>query len=352
MNNNNDFQQYGFDHYDQVPLNQKRGLAERMFGLRAAMVMRSPLVTTAAFLLVGAAVAGVVISSYPGEDASEVPVVKADTFAYKQAPSERGGMEISNQDSTIYMSMNDGVATESAPIENLLEDDTPVAQIEEFSRQVEEIAAEESVAAKAKMAQAEAAGTRKVENLLDGSQETVTTKTETVAMAADSELKSPEPPKMAIMHEAGSNPETLEFVRSVLDKKDERMAAASADAVAATKAITPAPTSSAVRGDAANTVADIMPAAGSQVGAAISPGDYFVQLASIGDVARAAGEWTKLQKAYSAQLTGVDYRVQSADLGARGVFHRIQAGPMAKASAQKICDEIKAQKPGGCLVTK
>jgi hypothetical protein len=350
MSNNNDFQQYGFDHYDQIPLNQKRGLGERLFGARGGALMRSPLVATAAFLLVGAGFAGVVISSYPSGDAADVPVVKADEFAYKQAPETRGGMEISNQDSTIYMSMSDEVAAESAPIENLLEEDTPSAQIEDFKRQVEEIAAEERVAVKSKIAQAEAAGTRKVENLLDGSQETVTTSGEAVTAAANDELRSPEPPKMAIMHEAGSSPETLEFVRSVLDKKDERVASASADAVATTRAIVPPV--SAERNDAAQVAADIMPAAGSQIGAAISPGDYFVQLGSVTNAAGAEGEWGKLVKAFPAQLNGVDHRIKSADLGERGTYYRIQAGPMAKASAQGMCDAIKAQKPGGCLVTK
>ncbi|MCB1721141.1 MAG: SPOR domain-containing protein [Alphaproteobacteria bacterium] len=39
-------------------------------------------------------------------------------------------------------------------------------------------------------------------------------------------------------------------------------------------------------------------------------------------------------------------------MGERGTYYRIQAGPMSRASASDICDSIKAQKPGGCLVTQ
>lgn len=84
---------------------------------------------------------------------------------------------------------------------------------------------------------------------------------------------------------------------------------------------------------------------------AIASGTYYVQLASITDKARAATEWSKMQASYSP-LGGADYRVQEANLSS-GTFYRIQAGPMSKDSADKICDALKAAgKPGGCLVVK
>jgi hypothetical protein len=51
-------------------------------------------------------------------------------------------------------------------------------------------------------------------------------------------------------------------------------------------------------------------------------------------------------------LSGAEYRVQRADLGAKGVFFRIQAGPMSKDSAKSVCDAIKASKPGGCVIVQ
>ena len=82
-----------------------------------------------------------------------------------------------------------------------------------------------------------------------------------------------------------------------------------------------------------------------------SSGDYFIQLASIKYKSRAEAEWTKLQQKYG-QLSGYGHRVESADLGERGMYYRIQAGPMAKDEASSVCDSIKRITPGGCLVKK
>jgi cell division septation protein DedD len=150
-----------------------------------------------------------------------------------------------------------------------------------------------------------------------------------VAASEDEAAAAPEAPpetkdfsdaKPITIHKPGSSPETLQFVRSVLDKKDSPNAAAAAS---------------------------VEPAAG----AAVTPGSYFVQLASVKSRDGADSEWGKLQKSFGS-LNGLDYRVQEANLGDRGTFYRIQAGPMSKTSAGDICDAIKAQKPGGCLVVQ
>ncbi len=45
-------------------------------------------------------------------------------------------------------------------------------------------------------------------------------------------------------------------------------------------------------------------------------------------------------------------RVQKADLGARGVFYRVQAGPFADGSAaSQTCDKAKRQKLA-CFVVR
>lgn len=250
-------------------------------------------------------------------------------------------MDIANRESTIYMSMRDESAPESAPIENLLEDSeeqSPEEKIESFTRQVEDIAAQNDarseVVAEA-VASVEKVEEKRVENLLADKQQGL------VVRSVDEEpALLPEPEKKEITHRAGSNPETLAFVRSVLDKKDER-------AVAAAK-----PTRVHLSEDASEDMAAVRPAAGSQAAAGISAGRYYVQLGSVTKASGAEGEWGKLQKAFPAQLTGLDHRIQAADLGARGTYYRIQAGPMSEGSAKVLCDAIKAQKPGGCLVTK
>lgn len=82
-------------------------------------------------------------------------------------------------------------------------------------------------------------------------------------------------------------------------------------------------------------------------------GNYFVQLGSVSSQSRAEAEWKRLRTKYDNILTLDHKRIQRADLGSRGVFYRIQAGPVSKKAANNICDKLKnAGKPGGCLVVR
>lgn len=86
---------------------------------------------------------------------------------------------------------------------------------------------------------------------------------------------------------------------------------------------------------------------------AVSPpqNGYFVQLGSVTSQDKARAEWQRLQSRYASQLAEQDYRVQEADLGERGVFYRIQAGPFSQNRARAVCKDLKeAGKTGGCLV--
>ena len=98
----------------------------------------------------------------------------------------------------------------------------------------------------------------------------------------------------------------------------------------------------------AQEAAAIAPAAGF----AITPGTHYVQLGSVKSQAGASSQWGVFKRKYSDELQDVKYRVERADLGERGTFYRIQAGPMSGESATEICNSIKAQTPGGCLVVK
>lgn len=77
---------------------------------------------------------------------------------------------------------------------------------------------------------------------------------------------------------------------------------------------------------------------------------HYVQLASIREESRAAEQWKKLQSKYSAALGGASYRIQKKDLGTKGIYYRIQAGPFSKTDAADKCAAIKAITPSGCYV--
>jgi hypothetical protein len=192
---------------------------------------------------------------------------------------------------------------EEAPVQNILAEETGTQ-----SAPVEEVAAVET--------QTEA--TAEVES--------------STVVEAETSASVSATPSTPSMNEAGQSPETLAFVRSVLEKKDaEKSAAASAPAE------TSAPES-------------VEPAAGIE-GNYSGAKTHYVQLASISERGRADAEWEKLKKDMAAIPGSSAYRVQEANLDS-GTFFRIQAGPYSEAQAKDICDALKAQKPGGCLVVR
>ncbi|MBL8711177.1 MAG: SPOR domain-containing protein [Rhodospirillaceae bacterium] len=77
---------------------------------------------------------------------------------------------------------------------------------------------------------------------------------------------------------------------------------------------------------------------------------YRVQLASIPNEEDVPAEWERLRKRIGAPVATLDLHVERADLGAQGVFYRLQAGPFAtQAEATATCTEIRAS-GSDCLV--
>ena len=73
-------------------------------------------------------------------------------------------------------------------------------------------------------------------------------------------------------------------------------------------------------------------------------GGYRIHLTSIRDEARAGEEWGRLLGLYRELLEGLGLAVGRADLGAgRGVWYRIQGGPMTRESARARCNRFKAR---------
>jgi hypothetical protein len=84
---------------------------------------------------------------------------------------------------------------------------------------------------------------------------------------------------------------------------------------------------------------------------ALEPGGYRIQLAATKSEDEARREWQRLQRANTDVLGPLQLTVVRADLGPeKGVFFRIQAGPLNEASARQACDTLKGRKLGCILV--
>ena len=81
-----------------------------------------------------------------------------------------------------------------------------------------------------------------------------------------------------------------------------------------------------------------------------SDGGYSVQLAAVRDESAARGEWRRLRERHAELLGNLSLNVVRADLGPKGIFYRLRAGPLAdKATARALC-QVLAKKKVGCLV--
>ncbi len=382
MSQDNQFYQYGYDHYLKAPkkpaadassLDAARRASAHGMRSRLARNIQSPAVATVALLAAGVLFVSVIVATYPSADDEQrpIPIVKADLRPIKVEPIEIGGMNIPHKDSTILARVGQPpILEDNSVVENLLAPpvDEPLITKEEAIQQAmaqtpvsvpysvseagaggviskvspgdspaQEEAPETTIALlepiETPMLEEPAAPSLGLETKKPEPQDILqkvgASKTEIDEkssefdlMVADAAVKN-KPSKPATIHAAATSPETLEFVRSVLNKETDVSPSA------------------------------IEPAAGVAHTApvAIAAGHYFVQLASITDAARAPGEFSKMQKKYNV-LSESRFRVQEASLS-NGTFYRIQAGPMSQDSANRICESLKASgKPGGCLVVK
>jgi len=79
---------------------------------------------------------------------------------------------------------------------------------------------------------------------------------------------------------------------------------------------------------------------------------FRVQLAALYSRADAEAEWRRLKRANGDLLGALHAEIMRVDLGDRGVFYRLRAGPLASAAkASALCSRLKAHKLD-CFVIK
>jgi hypothetical protein len=78
-----------------------------------------------------------------------------------------------------------------------------------------------------------------------------------------------------------------------------------------------------------------------------------VQLLSVKTKARAAQEAGRLTSRYKPVLGSLKVVPVRADLGDRGVFYRLRAGPLdSRAAAASLCRKLSARNQGCLVVTR
>lgn len=252
-----------------------------------------------------------------GDNVQNVPIVRADGTSFKVTPDDPGGMEIPHKDSTIFSSLND--RDEDRKIENLLAEDNneePLPRSQLFAGLNTEKNPDLD----------RSNDSSPLDEPVDNSSQPTEEDEEMIDEMVEEGTDSVMPPPPAIEAEEETPAETVTETQP--EPEPVKVATPKPEPVKPAPAPAPAPTS------------------------ASSTGDYYVQLASVKTADGAEGEWKKLTQKYSSQLSGYSHRVEKADLGDKGTFYRIQAGPVSKDKATQTCDAIKKVTPGGCLVKR
>jgi cell division septation protein DedD len=79
---------------------------------------------------------------------------------------------------------------------------------------------------------------------------------------------------------------------------------------------------------------------------------YKIQLSAVRSDAAARTEWDKMKKAHPSVLGRLTLNVEKANLGQKGIYYRIQAGPFAdRAAADAACQEL-TKKKAPCIVVR
>lgn len=260
---------------------------------------RGRMVLLLAVVFVGAAIALLFVVFQQGVRTggrNAPPVIVADTGPEKVKPEDPGGLEVPNQDKTVY----DRVSGEDAErVEKLLpEPEEPVDISGLRTSEAAETAGDES-----------------------GMEETS-------ASAPDEALKElpVQEPEAAASEVVNEVQNIGELIESLPDTEAEPIGNSVAE----------------VDEGAVNRASGTIPAATS--------GAFVVQVASFKGADLATGGWEALNRKNGDLLANLRPDIQLADLGERGVYYRLRIGPFAtKAEAQALCTALKARRQD-CLV--
>ncbi len=237
----------------------------------------------------------------------DVPLVRADASPYKLEPTEPGGMVVPHQDSTVFAPLEGTDAARTTPEQVLPEPEEPIERGEEIIGLPE---TGSGMRSEQRDASAEPGGDEPSLNL--GQIEAAPKTTEVLAAAHD-ESETP------IVATPAKTPEKKAPVP--VAKKAETTSSASA----------------------AKKAASVAPASGKSV---------YIQLGSFKDESAANKAWSLLKKKYLSIIGSLEPRIEKADLGAKGVFWRLQAGAVSEAEGGRICGDLKAKGEAACIIAK
>jgi cell division septation protein DedD len=250
----------------------------------------------------GVAARHILFGEAPKPQSVGVPVIKADDRPIKTKPEDRGGMDVPNQDKLVYERM--GTQSDAGPqTERLL---PPPEQPQEPGAQPRKPSIKPAF---------QTPPVKEASNAKPA--------------AGDPVIAAPTPPPVVLPQ---IQPPALSPAKPTSPPKP----GASPTAAKSVQAPAQAPTA----------VSAPAPAKVSATG-----GAWLVQLGALKTEGEAKGEWGRVKNANKDLLGDYGSDIVRVDLGEKGVFWRLRAGPMDEGQARSLCANL-AKRSQGCIIAK
>ncbi|HYI70561.1 MAG TPA: SPOR domain-containing protein [Skermanella sp.] len=247
-----------------------------------------------------------------------MPLVKADNGPVKMRPEQPGGMAVPHQDKLIYDRLKaETGGTEAAAVERLLpppENPLPRPETPPPPEAIEE---------------------PPTSGLPPSAMDAPVPQSN--GLPADPAFQpAPPPPSPPVAATPAPAPPPVAAVRPAPPPAPA--------AAAPPRVLTPPPPAAAPAQTAALPPPSAPPASSS------GGGNFRLQIASVKSEDAARAEFQRLQKRYPDALGGLGVAYVRVDLGDKGIYYRVQAGPVDEARATSICSSLKSQSVGCILV--
>ncbi len=271
-------------------------------------------VGTVSGIVLAAVVGWFVLSPrYATQSDTEIPVIRRPQTAVKVQPSDPGGMEIQNQDKSVYDIIEK--KQENAPVvENLL----PPPEVPQLPTTTAETQVSSNIGNPEII--------QKAENIIKSAEDKAPVTNASTALIEEN-VKIAQPTQVAVVQNEPEPKKEITIKEASL-AQPEKTEAEKINIPA--KAETPTP---------------------QQTVAVATTGDWQVQLISSPNRSSVDAAWNGLVKKYPS-LKGQPREIETADLGSKGTYYRLKAGAFAdRSGADKLCNDIKAL-GGTCIVKK
>lgn len=264
-------------------------------------------------------------------DVSDIPVIKAETMPFKIKPVDPGGAQIKNLDKTVYNT----IANEENAVKQRDQINTVESIEEPMDRETIMKMADSSPASNPSEPKAEP--TIKIEE--PEAQVMVEKKTE--QEVAENSQKVPYPvPDYYFQDGKEKEGENFEKAPIPVKRPPEEVAQA------VTEQVVPPPASMPYA-KPKKIVSETREKQLREFKNSIR-----VQLGAFRSTDEVRKTWSKLRSKYPNILGSLSYGIQQADLGSKGIFYRLHAGPLKNKDAASILCKKLIAKGQGCFVAK